>query len=333
MSDQWTRERVLKLAGEYKTQCVLAAAAELDLFGAMGDRSFEADEVVRSLSTDARGTAILLDALVAIGLLIKERDVYRPAAGTVELLTESSAHSVLAMVRHQANCIRRWGQLAQVVRSGRPAERVPSIRGAAADQESFIRAMDNISAPVAHAIVAELGPLSFRRLLDVGGASGTWTLAFLRQRPEATAIIFDLPEVCPLAKQRIADADLADRVSIVGGDFERDPLPDGVDLVWLSAIVHQNSREQNRRLFAGSRDALVAGGRLLIRDIVMDDSRVYPPAGALFAVNMLVATEGGGTFTLDELRDDLEASGFKDVSLLRHDPEWMHSVVQAQRVD
>jgi hypothetical protein len=98
----------------------------------------------------------------------------------------------------------------------------------------------------------------------------------------------------------------------------------------VSAIVHQNSREQNRELFRKVFAALTPGGRILIRDIVMDESRTRPPMGAFFAVNMLVATAGGGTFTFNELRDDLAAAGFRGAALLRRG-EAMDSVVSATK--
>jgi hypothetical protein len=117
---------------------------------------------------------------------------------------------------------------------------------------------------------------------------------------------------------------------LVSGDFYTDPLPGGVDLAWVSAIVHQNSRQQNRRLFASVFSSLRPGGQILIRDILMDASRTSPVAGALFAVNMLVATDQGGTFTFEELRDDLTQAGFTDVLVRRRDPG-MNSVVAARK--
>ena len=109
-----------------------------------------------------------------------------------------------------------------------------------------------------------------------------------------------------------------------------DTLPGGADLAWVSAIVHQNSRAQNRRLFANVFQALAPGGRLALRELVMEESRTRPVAGALFALNMLVATEGGGTFTFNELKEDLQASGFAHVRLARQDGT-MNSVVVAAR--
>ena len=94
--------------------------------------------------------------------------------------------------------------------------------------------------------------------------------------------------------------------------------------------MHQHAREDSRELFAKVREALVPGGRIMIRDVVMEPDRIAPPEGALFAVNMLVATASGGTFTMDEFVEDLQASGFHDVKLLVKD-EWMNSVVAATK--
>jgi precorrin-6B methylase 2 len=218
-----------------------------------------------------------------------------------------------------------------VVKTGRPAGRFPSVRGEEGDRESFIGAMHNVSAPIADQVIGALQPLEFRHLLDIGGGSGTWTLAFLRAWPSGTATLFDLPEVVPMARARLTDAGMAERVKLAGGDFLRDPLPGGADLAWVSAIVHQNSREQNRVLFGKVFRALVPKGRIAIRDILMDASRTRPTAGALFAVNMLVGTEGGATFTFAELQADLEAAGFAPPMVMRRD-EAMNSVVVAERL-
>jgi precorrin-6B methylase 2 len=217
-----------------------------------------------------------------------------------------------------------------VTQTGKRADCGPSIRGEAADQADFIGAMHNISGPIAAEVIAKLRPLKFDHLLDIGGASGTWTIAFLRAVPEARATLFDLPPVISIAEQRFAEAGLGDRVALVPGDFYTDELPDGADIAWLGAICHQNSREQNRALFAKIHKALKGGGAVVIRDVVMDPSHTSPEGGALFAVNMLVATEGGGTYTFDEYRQDLSDAGFGEVILVHRD-EFMNSLIRAEK--
>lgn len=325
---RWTPDDLLETLRSYQAPCLLAAAAELDLFAALRDGPLGAEDVARRLEVHPRPARILLDALTALGLLTKEGGLYAAPEELVAALGRHGPGSILWMARHQANCLRRWTRLAEVARTGRPPPRGPSVRGEEEDAASFIGAMADVSAPVADSVVASLSTIPFRHVLDVGGASGTWTAAFLRLAPQARATLLDLPHVMPMAEHSLDAAGLLQRVRLVPGDYLTGPFPEGADLAWVSAIVHQNSREQNRELFRNVHRALVPGGAIAIRDTVMDPDRTTPLAGALFAVNMLVGTEGGDTFTLEEMREDLEAAGFRGVELARRD-QGMHSIVLA----
>jgi precorrin-6B methylase 2 len=289
-----------------------------------------AGALANELGADPRATAVLLDALVALQFLSKQDEKYSVPEDVARLLAEQSADNVLPMVRHLANCLRRWVELPKVTQTGKCADTGSSIRGADADREDFIGAMNLISKSVAAGVIDKIQPLGFRHILDVGGGPGTWSIAFLRAVPEARATLFDLPAVIPIAKQQFAEAGLTDRVTLIGGDFYTDTLPEGVDLVWLGAICHQNSRQQNRDLFSKVHAALADDGFIVIRDMVMDPSHTSPVGGALFAINMLVATEGGGTYTFGEYREDLCAAGFTEVELVHRD-ELMSSLIRARK--
>ena len=165
MPERWSAEEVLETTRGFQQACVLMAGAELDVFGVLGDEALTAGELAEKIETDRRATEMLADALAAMGLLSKQDDRYTLCPGMGEALTEVGKDSVLAMVRHLANCMRSWGQLGQVVRSGKAAEREPSVRGAAGDLESFIEAMNDISRSMADGLVEALGPLEFEHLL------------------------------------------------------------------------------------------------------------------------------------------------------------------------
>lgn len=325
-----TSEDLLAMMRGFQAPAVLGAAAELGLLAALARAPMSSEAAADALGADPRGTTVLLDALAALGVARKEAGIYALPPELRPWLAEDSPSNVLPMLCHQANCLRRWARLAWTVREGRPSDAGPSIRGPAGDLESFIQAMNVVSGPVADLVVGEADPGGWRHLLDVGGASGTWTLAWLRRAPEARATIFDLPDVVPMARERIAAAGMGGRVDVAPGDYLRDPLPAGADLAWISAIIHQHSRGENRGLYRRVAAALVPGGRVLIRDIVMDDAHTAPVSGALFAVNMLAGTAGGGTYALSETRADLESAGFRDVRLVRAD-EGMHAVICAVR--
>ena len=323
-------EELLKLMNGYQAACVLGAAAELDVFSLLSKKALPAGEAAKKLDADPRGIAALLDALAALRLLKKSGARYSVPKDLAAALSEDSKTNVLAMIRHSMSCLRSWSDLASAVKTGQPVPRRASIRGAEADRAAFLLAMDNISAPLAPAVVSRLKKVKFKHLLDVGGASGTWTVAFLKTAPDATATLFDLPDALPHAARRMEANGLSERVTLAAGDFYKDRLPVGADCAWVSAIVHQNSRGQNRELFKKVFAALNAGGCILIRDVVLAPSRIAPVAGALFALNMLVHTPLGGTFTFAELDDDLRRAGFGKVRQLLSDP-FMSSVVLARK--
>ncbi|MEI7481644.1 MAG: methyltransferase [Elusimicrobiota bacterium] len=322
---------IMEIVRGFQPACVIIAGADLDVFTILHARPMGAARLAATVRGDARAITILLDALAALGMLAKgpgDKPVYRVPPAVAAVLADKGARCMLGMVRHQGNCLRLWGQLGSVARSGKPAVRRPSVRGAGGDLDSFIRAMHEVSRPMSEPLIGSLGPLKFTHLLDLGGASGTWTIPFLRRNPGAIATIFDRPDVIPMARRTIKKAGLAGRVDFVAGDYNSGAMPQGPDLAWVSAIVHQNSRAQNRAMFSRVFAALPPGGRILIRDIVVDASRTRPVGAALFAVNMLTATSGGSAFTFNELRDDLTAAGFVKVKLLRRG-EIMDSLISA----
>lgn len=143
-------------------------------------------------------------------------------------------------------------------------------------------------------------------------------------------MIFDFKHVIPLAEAGIHEAGLADRVEMVSGDFYTDELPKGCDLALLSAIIHQNSPAQNLALYEKIYRALTPGGTLLIRDHIMEENRTRPPAGAIFALNMLVGTEDGDTYTFQEVKSALESAGFVDIRQIQQG-ENMDCIVAARK--
>jgi hypothetical protein len=328
MTTDWTEASLLELIRGFQPACIVAAAADLDLFSLLSAEPQGVPTLAKVLNADPRGLRTLLDALAALNLIAKQGDGYRISEPIKTLLSKDSVTSILHGVQHLANCLRSWSQLALTVKTGQAFERTPSIRGVQGDTDSFIGAMQIFTRHDIAPNMARLSDLQFTHLLDIGGASGNWTVGFLQSRPDAKATLFDLPQVIPLAQTHLAQCRMTDRVHLVPGDYNKDALPTGADLAWLSAITHQNSRAQNRALFAKIHTALCAGGSLLIRDIVMAPSRTTPTAGALFAVNMLACTQGGNTYTLEEYQEDLEEAGFTTIEL-RYQDEGMNSLIQA----
>jgi SAM-dependent methyltransferase len=308
-----TPESLAALARSFMETRVFLTAAELDLFTLLADGPLSLEEASAARHADPRALAVLLDALAATGLLEKAEGRWRTPAALVPFLA-----------LHSVNLWDRWSRLTEVVAGSRPA--------AAGDgwTRSFIGAMHAVASPQADAIVAAVAPGAARRLLDVGGGPGTYAVAFVRAVPGLRATLLDLPEVVEIARENVAAAGLLDRFDLVAGDLLSDAFPGGHDLAFVSAIVHMLGPDENVALFRKVHDALVPGGRIVLRDHVMSPDRTAPRAGALFAVNMLVGTKAGGTFTLEELAAWLGEAGFDRVRLMQGG-ERMDALVEAFR--
>jgi phospholipid N-methyltransferase len=320
-------KEILNLAQSFMECRILHTAAELNLFTILAKKPLSAKEVADKIGGDARGTGFLLDAVAAIGLLTKHDQTYCCESSISQLLSADSPDSILPMVLHMSHLWGRWSYLPEIVKGGPTAREEFEFSRNPQELRAFIGAMHSIGAPLAKQIVASVDPEASRNLLDVGGGSGTYTISFLRAVPEMRATIFDLPEVIEMARERLKNEGLLDRTTLVPGSFYTDELPQGHDLVLISAIIHSNSLEENLDLYKKAFRSLNSGGRILIRDHVMEPDRVYPKDGAVFAINMLVGTSGGGCYMYEEIEAGLKEAGFTRIRLLRKG-EHMDAVVE-----
>jgi predicted O-methyltransferase YrrM len=322
---EWNQASIQALSRAFQESRIFLTGAELGLFDLLTTQPLSVDEVAARIGANLRGLTILLDALAAMGLLVKEEGRYQCEPSAAPLLTGDGPASLLPTVLHAADLWHRWSRLTEIVGGARASQWSPE-----ASQRAFIGAMNASATGQADRIVSLVDPGPARKLLDVGGASGTYTLAFLRAVPEMRATLFDRPPVVDMARERLGAAGVLDRVALVPGDFYQDPLPPGHDLAFVSAIIHQNSPEQNVALFRKVFAALDPGGRIVVRDHVLSPDRTSPRLGAIFAVNMLTGGAGGNCYTYEEIKNALGQAGFTQVSLT-HPGTQMDGLVEAFR--
>ncbi len=286
-------------------------AIELDLFTAVA-RGATAAEVARRLSTDPRATEMLLNALVALGLLTKTNGVFHNTADTARYLTQGSPDNERLSWMHSVNLWKAWSTLTDCVRAGaRVLERGPEPDPAWT--ESFIAAMARNAAERAPHLVRAVGGGDVRRLLDIGGGPALYSIAFARAFPALRAEVLDRPEVLAIARRHIQQAGLADRIATRAGDFTTGEFGRDYDLILLSNICHILGPEQNRDLLRRCYAALAPAGRVVIQDFILNRDKTSPQVAALFALNMLVATERGSSYSEDEYAGWLREAGFDQI--------------------
>jgi ubiquinone/menaquinone biosynthesis C-methylase UbiE len=303
---------LMQSARAFQESRVLLTALELDLFTALGEGATAAEVSLR-LSTDARATEMLLNALVAVGALGKRDAVFRC---TVESKALGSARAGLLHTVHLWNT---WSTLTECVKAGRAVQPRGPEGFPEARTRAFIAAMHARAQDSAEETVRLSGIRDAKRMLDVGGGSGAFSIAFAKACPELRAEILDLGAVVPLAEEYIREAGLQDRVRVRPGDMRTAEFGQGFDLVLLSAVCHMFGEDENRALIQRCARALLPGGHLVIREFILQEDRTGPPHAAIFALNMLVGTEHGNTYTEGEYRSWMEEAGLG--SITRADPD------------
>jgi SAM-dependent methyltransferase len=307
MTHQDARARLDRIAHGYQDSIILLTAVQAGVFDALGEGAQTAPALAERLGLDARALETLLLALAAQGTLTLEGETFMIAPEFADFLPADGAQTQANILRHNYHIMRRWVRLDEVLRSGRP---VPRPEGDAEQMRAFICGMADISRLSSLEVAERLDLSGARRLLDLGGGPGTAAITFAQRWPELQAVVFDLEGPIGIAREQIQAAALAGRVATRVGDYLRDDFGEGFDAVYISNIIHSLGPEDVALLAEKSARALTAGGRIVVKDFYLEDTRTRPAHAARFSVNMLVGTEAGKSYTLSETRRILEAAGF-----------------------
>ncbi len=296
----------------FRPSRIILTAIELDIFSAIGNgATFE--EVASKLALDARAAEMLLNALTSLELLEKKNGVFLNGSTASRFLAEGGRDDSRASLMHTANLWERWSTLTSCVRRGISVTYQEQAERPSQYTEAFIAAMHKNALFRAPTVIKALNLEKIKRVLDVGGGSGAYSMAFVRANSGIWADVFDLPNVVPIARRYISEAGLSDHIDTRTGDMRTDELGNGYDLALLSAICHMNSPEENKNLLAKCYRALNSDGQIVIQDFIMNSDKTVPQSGALFAINMLVGTKGGSTYSEAEYARWLTEAGFSDV--------------------
>lgn len=303
--------------GFTRTQ-VLKTGVELDIFTQIEKGHTNSKALAQAIGASERGVRILLNALVGLKVLEKGGAQYQLTEGARLFLSKSSPAYMGEWLLHVNQLMPAWAHLTEVVRSGVPPQKVEGDGDRGEFFSRLVAGLFTMNAPGAQAAAkAIVGQRSALRILDIGAGSGVWGIAFAQQDPLARVTLADYPKVLTIATQFVTERGLANRFEYLAGNFrEVDFGREQYDVAILGHICHSEGARNTKTLFQRIRRAMKPGGRLLIAEFLVDEERKVETFPLLFAVNMLVNTEEGDTFTLSELRTWLEEAGFKTVETL-----------------
>jgi hypothetical protein len=317
----------LWLTGLY--QGTIVAAADAGIFDALGERPATIDELARRLDFDMRATTIVLRLLAALGLLLLREGRYQLTDTARIYLVKSSSFYWGHMMRigvsewHRDTALAKLKQKGSAEAAGPEGTPEPSGSGRPADgwaageiqigqAEQIAASMQSHSLPAAIAAARNYDFSGITRILDVGGGSGCFMVAFAQAHEKIKATVMELATMCDIATRYIAAGNVETQVNALAVNMFREPWPKGYDAVFLSNIWHDWNIRTCAWLAARAYEALPRGGRIMLHEALLDDDGNGPPPIAAFSMLMLLATQGQ-QFTFAELKALLQDAGFEDI--------------------
>ena len=298
----------------------LAAADLLNLFEALHENPAGADELAARTGLAAEPLKALLPMLSATGFLVPRLGRYQltPVARTY-LLHDSPYYWGHVFTRSRQDPVTQ-----AIVDKLKGAAKVDPALPNPGDQWEAGSVSADMAATIArfmhsHSLPAAIGCArngdfaGVKRLLDVGGGSGVFSIAIAQRHSGMRATVMELPTMCARAKDYIAAEAMSGRIDTVSVDMFREAWPEGYDAIFLSNIFHDWSVETNRKLAAGAFAALPSGGRIYLHEMLMNDEGSGPLPAAAFSIMMLFGTRGR-QYSLAELAAILKGAGFRDVA-------------------
>ncbi len=316
-----TPERLMELSFAYAPPLIISAAAGNKVFDALENGAKTAEEVAKETAASPRALRILMNALVGLDLLKKDR------RGRYSLTPESAAFLISEKPGTHAGffgtiapqLISRWLRLTDIVREGRPAV---SVNQETEGTEFFSQLVENIipmSYPAAQKLGDHLKIAKTKkeiRVLDLAAGSGIWGIALAQKSPRVHVSAVDWAGMIPTTKQITEKYSVRDRFNFVEGDLAEANFGTRYDVAILGHILHSEGEKRSRELLKKTFSALKSGGVIAIAEWLVNDQRTEPLHALMFAVQMLVNTEKGDTFSFNEIKRWLEEAGFKKVRKL-----------------
>jgi len=299
---------------------ILQIAVKLGVFDVIKTQGSLSEEISNVIGANPRATELLLNALVALRVLSKEKRRFYNTETSLTYLVKTSPKYFGGMILFEEGLWDIWGKLEDSIFTGKPARKPDMFQKREEDTERFIMAMHSIVRARGDAEILS-NTLDFgwaKSMIDIGSGPGTYPVEFIKKYPNLKVTIFDLPGTLKVTKRIVEREGMLGKIEIVEGDYNTDELPAGFDIAFLSNIIHSEDEEANQRLMKKIYGILNAGGEAIIKDHILDDTLTSPAVGAMFSIQMLLATKGRD-YSFREVKGWLEGAGFKRV-------EWMNLV-------
>ena len=312
-----TPERILQFAWGYAPPLILEAAIRHPVFDVLDSGPKTIQELQKETGASERGLTAIMNVLVGLNFLAKDdRSRFSLTPESAAFLVSTKPGFQGGMIRHcSEHLVPKWLHLNEIVATGKPVEAVNEETTGSGFFEKFVNDIFPMSYPAAQKLAQHLnfnasgGPI---RVLDLAAGSGVWGIALAQSNERVHVTAVDWPQVIPVTRNTVARFGLADRFSFIEGDLLEAEFGKDYTVATLGHILHSEGEERSRALLAKTFGALGSGGTIAIAEFLANADRRGPVNALLFAVNMLVNTESGNTYSFEEISTWLGEAGFQD---------------------
>lgn len=332
----------MSTATGYWASAAIAAAVDLGLFEAVaaGDQQSEdqpgatVDALAQRCEADEGHLRILLDALAGLGLVSRDGDppAYRLHPDVQPWLDPTSPTCMLPALAYNVDLLRLWTQLPDCIRKGQPAVPVQHLGLDPQRTRRFAMGMHSRALALGPALIARVDLSDVTHMLDLASGPGTYSRQLAERFANLRVTLFDLPAVLDVAEELTGDHPAAERFTFQPGDYRSDPLPADMDAVWYCGALHQESPDTAARLLARLTSCLKPAGRLIIVDMMLDDTDAQPVFSALFSLNMLLTSPFGRVHRASAVQAMLRDAGYTDITATQAAPT-PYWIIEARRPD
>lgn len=314
---QITPERIMQFVWGYVPPLILQAAIRHHVFDVLDSGPKTVDEVHKETGASVRGLTAIMNALVGLDFLAKDKqDRYSLTPESAAFLVSTKPAFQGGLLRHVSEqLIPNWLHLNEVVATGEPVRSVNQQGNGSEFFKQFVNDIFPMSYPAAQVLARHLnagGAGRTVRVLDLAAGSGVWGIALAQSSEHIRVTAVDWPDVIPVTRGTVGRFGLANRFSFVEGDLLKADFGSDYDIATLGHILHSEGREHSRALLAKTFGALASGGTIAIAEFLVNADRNGPVNGLFFAVNMLVNTDNGDTYSFEEIGGWLAEVGFTD---------------------
>ncbi|MGA2721930.1 MAG: methyltransferase [Bryobacteraceae bacterium] len=312
-----TPERIQQLAWGYAPPLIIEAALHHGVFDLLDGGSKTVEEVAAQSGASVRGLRAVMNALAGLGLLTKDAEGrYGLTADSAAFLVSTKPGFLGGVIKHTSTqLVPKWLRLEEVVRTGKPAASVNREKVGAEFFHKFVEDIFPMSYPSAQRLAEALVIADAKKpvkVLDLAAGSGVWGIALAQRSLRVTVTAVDWPGVLDVTRKVATRLGVAGRFSFVAGDLATADFGRGHHIATLGHILHSEGERRGRALLKKTFKALAKGGTIAIAEFLVDDARTGPPVSLIFAVNMLVNTDEGDTWSFDEIAGWLREAGFRD---------------------